>query len=533
MIIGVPKESHPGERRVAATPETVRKFQAQGHTVLVESGAGAAASFPDTQYIEIGAGVVGRDEVWSRADLVLKVRAPEFDTTRNGHEADLLRNGAALICFVWPAQNRELVEKLAAKNLTTLAMDCVPRISRAQKMDALSSMANIAGHRAVIEAAHCFGRFFTGQITAAGKVPPAKVLVIGAGVAGLAAIGTAAALGAVVRAFDTRPEVKEQIQSLGAEFLEVRVEEEASGEGGYARTMSPAYIAAEMELFAQQAMEVDIIITTALVPGKEAPKLITSGMVESMQEGSVIVDLAAAQGGNCALTEVDRVVHKMGVTIIGYTDLPSRLPTQSSRLYANNLAHMVAQVTRDAALLIDTDDEVVRGALVTYKGQVTWPAPKRTPPPAPPASAGRAPTPNGNTPIEYVEESKTAHVAAATVEPPTPLQRGLAIAVVVGFLLGVSTYAPTAFLEHLTVFVLACFVGWQLVWNVTPALHTPLMSVTNAISGIILLGALLQFHGPHFSAPNVLAAVALFLAMINVTGGFAVTHRMLRMFRKD
>ncbi len=524
MIIGIPLEVHPGERRVAATPESVRRLQALGHEVLIETGAGAESNFPDTQYLEVGAKVLHGEAVWAQSDLILKVRSPEFDTARNRDEVTLLRDGSAIICFIWPAQNKALLDRLAAKRITALAMDCVPRISRAQKMDALSSMANIAGYRAVIEAAHAFGRFFTGQVTAAGKIPPAKVLVIGAGVAGLSAIGAAVSLGAIVRAFDTRPEVKDQIKSMGAEFLTVDVQEDATGEGGYAKTMSPAFIAAEMELFAQQAMEVDIIITTALVPGKEAPKLITAGMVESMQEGSVIVDLAAAQGGNVAGTELDREVIKQGVKIIGYSDLPSRLPTQSSRLYANNLYHMVAEISDTGKLHIDLEDEAVRGALVTHEGAITWPPPKpKVAPPKPVAAT-----------TEYVEGQKPAgHAKAADANALKPVP--IAIAAILGglLLLAAGRYAPADFLQHLTVFVLACFVGWQVVWNVTPALHTPLMAVTNAISGIIVLGAVLQLTGSELNLANGLAALAVFLAMINVTGGFAVTHRMLKMFRRD
>ncbi|MDH3584612.1 MAG: Re/Si-specific NAD(P)(+) transhydrogenase subunit alpha [Phycisphaerae bacterium] len=521
MLIGVPKEIHPDERKVAAAPDTVRRLAKIGHEVVIELGAGVAAKFTDAAYLEAGAKVIADTAaIWSEADLVLKVRAPESHPQLQRHEVDLLKDGGALMGFFWPAQNQILLEKLTAKKASVLAMDCVPRISRAQKMDALSSLANIAGYRAVIEAAHHFGRFFTGQMTAAGSIPPAKVLVIGAGVAGLAAIGTATSLGAVVRAFDTRPEVADQVKSLGAEFLDLKVaeEEDGAGEGGYAKVMSEAYIAAEMDLFARQAMEVDVIITTALVPGKPAPKLVTSGMVESMQEGSVIVDMAAAQGGNCVLTEPDQVVHKCGVTLVGLSDLTSGVPTQASQLYATNLFHLIDEMTEDGRFSVDMEDQVVRGALVTHDGQITWPPPK----------------------IEQ-EQRKPAHVdrvvSAEAVETAKGGNQNLILGCGLGglavALLFLGRYAPPDFLQHLTVFVLACFVGWKVVWDVTPALHTPLMSVTNAISGIIVLGALIQVAGSSFSGANVLAAVAIFVAMINVTGGFAVTQRMLRMFRKD
>ncbi len=522
MLIGVPKEVFPGEKRVAATPDSVIRLRKLGHEVIVEAGAGELAKFPDAAYAEVGATVAeSAREVWEKADLILKVRAPEqYHSDSNIHEIDLLREETALMCFIWPAQNKEMLERLREKKVTTLSMDCVPRISRAQKLDALSSMANIAGYRAVIEAAHHFGRFFTGQVTAAGNVPPAKVLVIGAGVAGLAAIGTAVSLGAVVRAFDTRPEVADQVKSLNAEFLDLKVEldEDGEGGGGYAKVMSKEYIAAEMELFAQQAMEVDIIITTALIPGKKAPELITAGMVKSMKEGSVIVDMAAAQGGNCALTEPEEVVTKYGVSIIGLTDLTSRVPTQSSQLYATNLYHLIDDMTEDGNLAIDMQDEVIRGTLVTHEGMITWPAP-------PLLNEGR-------------KQAHTGLVETPPAEPPqaSPAKKATQISIFGGAAAGllglVGHFAPPDFLQHLTVFVLACFVGWQVVWNVTPALHTPLMAVTNAISGIIIVGAVIQVSDNNFSTPNILAGIAIFVAMINVTGGFAVTQRMLRMFRK-
>jgi NAD(P) transhydrogenase subunit alpha len=522
MKIGIPKEIHPEERRVAATPETIERLTKLGFSVAVEAGAGTAAKFSDDAYREQGAQVLEDTKaLWSESDIILKVRAPEPHLSLGVHEAELLKEGGTLISFIWPAQNPDLMDRLAARKATVLAMDCVPRVSRAQKLDALSSMANIAGYRAVVEAANQFGRFFTGQITAAGKVPPAKILIIGAGVAGLAAIGAAGSMGAVVRAFDTRPEVKEQVESMGAEFLELDFKEEGTGEGGYAKVMSPEFIKAEMDLFARQAMEVDIIITTALIPGKPAPELITAGMVESMRDGSVIVDLAAEQGGNCALTEPGEVVVKHGVTIIGYTDLPSRLPTQSSQLYGTNLRHLLSDMCKgkDGQLVVDMGDEVVRGATVIKEGEITWPPPPPKIQAAPPP-AQQAATP---APPQVTEE-----------KPAKPQRWGTFVLMALGALMlfGLGRVAPPDLLAHFTVFVLAIFVGYMVIWNVTPALHTPLMSVTNAISGIIVIGALLQIAGPLDSIVTILAAIAILIATINVFGGFLVTQRMLRMFRK-
>ena len=520
MKIGVPREVHENEARVAATPDSIERLIKLGFAVAVESGAGEKAHFSDEAYRAAGAEMVTDTRaLWAQSDVILKVRAPERHPGLGVDEVDLLREGGHLISFLWPAQNPDLMQRLAARRATVLAMDSVPRISRAQKLDALSSMANIAGYRAIIEAANHFGRFFTGQITAAGKVPPARVLVIGAGVAGLAAIGTAGGLGAVVRAFDTRPEVKDQVKSMGAEFLEVDVEEEGSGSGGYARVMSEAYIRAEMALFAAQAREVDIIVTTALIPGKPAPKLITEEMVASMADGSVIVDLAAEQGGNCAFTEPGQVVARHGVTIIGYTDLPSRLPTQSSRLYATNLVHLLAELCpgKDGQVVVNMEDEVVRGATVIRAGEVTWP------PPAPKLSKA---------PPKPVTASKPA--APAHGKEPARAGWGSALTLLLGALafLGVGAVAPADFLNRFTVFVLAIFIGYKVIWSVTPALHTPLMSVTNAISGIIVLGALLQVSGPIDSLVTILAVVAVLLSTINIAGGFLVTQRMLQMFRK-
>ena len=488
-----------------------------GFSVAIESGAGDAAKFSDDAYREAGVEIISDAKtLWSSCDIMLKVRAPERHPALGIDEVDLLRERQTLISFIWPAQNEDLMQRLAARKANILAMDSVPRISRAQKMDALSSMANIAGYRAVVEAAQHFGRFFTGQITAAGKIPPAKVLVIGAGVAGLAAIGAANGMGAIVRAFDTRPEVKEQVESMDAEFLMLDFEEEGSGSGGYAKVMSEEFIKAEMELFARQAMDVDIIITTALIPGKPAPELITGGMVESMKDGSVIVDLAAEQGGNCKLTEKDKVVVKHGVTIIGYTDLPSRLATQSSQLYATNLRHLLTDMCpeKDGNIMINMEDEAIRGATVIKEGEITWP------PPPPTISAAPKKAPEKEVVPVIKEEKKPSALAIWT-----PFIIG-AMA-----LFGLGLVAPPEFMAHFTVFVLACFVGYMVIWNVTPALHTPLMSVTNAISSIIIIGALIQISS---ATPWImyLAGFAILITSINIAGGFAVTQRMLQMFRK-
>jgi len=510
LRIGIVRESYPGERRVATTPEVASQLMKLGYAVVVQSGAGAEASFSDDAYRAAGCEVVAATkDIYDQSDIVLKVRAPE------GEELGMLRSGQTLISFIWPAQNPALLKTLAERGVTALAMDSVPRISRAQKMDALSSMANIAGYRAVVEAAQHFGRFFTGQITAAGKVPPAKVLVIGAGVAGLAAIGAARSMGAIVRAFDTRPEVKEQVESMDGEFLMLDFkDEDGSGEGGYAKVMSKEFIDAEMALFAEQAKDVDIIITTALIPGKPAPRLITSEMVESMKDGSVIVDLAAEQGGNCELTEPGQVAVKHGVTLIGYTDLPSRLSAQSSQLYGTNLRHLLTEMTpeKDGELVVDMEDEAIRGATICTGGETTWP------PPAPKLSAAPKASKPAPAPVQPEKEKSTT---------------GPLIALGLGALalFGVGAVAPASFMAHFTVFVLACFVGYMVIWNVTPALHTPLMSVTNAISSIIVIGALLQISSE--STPIMLiAGFTLLITSINIAGGFAVTRRMLEMFRR-
>lgn len=526
MRIGIPREIKPGERRVAATPESVRRLGKLGFEVSVEAQAGQGASYPDAAYADAGARIVAESAtIWGESDIVLKVQPPDWDPKAAGHEADALREGSTLVSFIWPAKSPELLERLARRRATVLAMDQIPRITRAQKVDALSSMANIAGYRAVIEAASFYGRFFTGQMTAAGKVPAAKVLVIGAGVAGLAAIGTARGLGAIVRAFDTRPEVREQVHSMGAEFLQVALDEEGSGAGGYARQMSEAFLAAEMELFSRQAREVDIIITTALIPGKPAPQLITDDMVASMHPGSVIVDLAAEAGGNCAATRPGEVRDAHGVHIVGYVDLPSRLAPTASQLYASNLTHLLADMGGAKSWHVDVDDAVVRGALVLRDGKLTWPPPKPEPAPSPASGARTGPPRAG-------PASAAAPPDASTPQPSGQPRRWLASLLALGLVALLGWGAPPAFLSHLTIFILACFVGWQVIWNVTPALHTPLMSVTNAISGIIIIGGMLQLTTGASAAVVALSSAAVLLATINITGGFVVTQRMLRMFRR-
>ena len=531
MKVGIPREIHPNERRVAATPETVQKIIKLGLEVVVQAGAGEHADLSDATYAEAGATIApDAAALWGQADLVLKVRPPTALPGGKGHEADLLKPGAMLIGFIWPAQNKALVEKLATRKATVLAMDAIPRITRAQRMDALSAMANIAGYRAVIEAANNFGRFFPGQMTAAGRAKPAQVLVIGAGVAGLAAIAAARSLGAVVRAFDTRPAVREQVESLGASFIDFHFNESGEGAGGYAKEMSEAYLAAEQALIAQHAKQSDIIISTALIPGKPAPQLITSGAVVSMAHGSVIVDMAAEQGGNCPLTERDKVVQKFGVTIIGFTDLPSRMARQSSDLYATTVYNLLKDLVRtggngDSPIQINMDDEIHRGVLVLKDGELMWPPPK--PPPtrsvAPPPSAAAKAEGRPARAGQWWLERRRAHRARR--------RRGIA---------GRGRALRAARAPPQPDGVLArVVVGWHVVWNVTPALHTPLMSVTNAISGIILIGGMLVVAagagastGALAGVAAILGGIAILLASINVAGGFLVTQRMLRMFRK-
>ncbi|MCT8534177.1 Re/Si-specific NAD(P)(+) transhydrogenase subunit alpha [Glaesserella parasuis] len=509
MLIGVPRELLDGETRVAATPKTVEQIKKLGFEVIIEENAGFKASFEDDAFAQAGATIGNAQAVWN-ADIIFKVNAP------TDAEIALIKEGATLVSFIWPAQNPELMQKLSAKKINVLAMDAVPRISRAQALDALSSMANIAGYRAVVEAAHEFGSFFTGQITAAGKVPPAKVLVIGAGVAGLAAIGAANSLGAIVRAFDSRPEVKEQVQSMGASFLEIDFKEEGGSGDGYAKVMSEEFNRRALALYAEQAKEVDIIITTALIPGKPAPRLITKEMVATMKPGSVIVDLAAATGGNCELTQAGKVVTTENqVKIIGYTDLPGRLPTQSSQLYGTNLVNLLKLLCKekDGNINIDFEDVVLRGVTVIRDGEVTWPAP--------PIQVSAQP-----------QQKSAAKPAEKKEEKPADprIKYGLLALAVIAFL-WLASVAPAAFLSHFTVFVLSCVVGYYVVWNVSHALHTPLMAVTNAISGIIIVGALLQISQGSFFI-SVLAFIAILVASINIFGGFKVTQRMLAMFRK-
>ena len=525
LTIGVPRETLAGERRVATVPEVVEKLIKLGFSVAVESGAGDAANCDDDSYRAVGAQVIdGAAALWAASDIVFKVGVPTSD------EVGLLREGGTLIGFVWPAQNPELMQQLAAKKATVLAIDSLPRqLSRAQKMDALTSQAGVAGYRAVIEAANAFGRFFNGQITAAGKVPPAKVFIAGAGVAGLAAIGTAAGLGAIVRANDTRAEVADQVVSLGGEFVKVDYEEEGSGGGGYAKVMSEGFQQAQREMYAKQAREVDIVITTALIPGKPAPRLITAEMVQSMRPGSVIVDMAAERGGNCELTEPGKAVVKHGVTIVGYTDLNSRLAKQSSTLYATNLFRLSEELckTKDGLIDVNMEDDAIRGLTVIKDGEVTWPPPplKQAAAPAKPAAAAPA-------------AKKGGHGHGAPSEPMAAGTLTIMFAVAAGLFWFVGANAPAAFLAHFTVFVLACFVGYMVVWNVTPALHTPLMSVTNAISSIICIGALVQIAPPLAGGapPDTwirwLAVGGIALTAVNMFGGFAVTQRMLDMFRK-
>lgn len=507
MQIGVPKECLNNETRLAATPQTVQQLLKLGFSVVIEEGAGKAADFDDQAFIKAGAEVKSKHDTW-QSDLILKLHAPTHD------EIELMKEGASLISYIYPAQHQELLQQLASKKITVMAMDAVPRISRAQSLDALSSMSNISGYRAVIEAANQFGRFFTGQITAAGKVPPAKVLVIGAGVAGLAAIGTAVSLGAVVRAFDVRPEVEEQIKSMNADFLTVNLKEEGGTGDGYAKQMSDAFLKEEMRLFEEQAKEVDIIITTALIPGKPAPLLLPKYIVDVMKPGSVIVDLAAITGGNCELTRPDEVVEtENGVKILGYTDLAARMPAQASQLYGTNIVNLLKLLAKDkdGQLNINFDDVVIRGVTVVKDGEVTWPAP--------PIKVSAQP------------QKKAAEVVAkAEPKPASPAKKYgiLGGALVLFFLL--ANAVPASFLSHLTVFALSCVVGYYVVWNVSHSLHTPLMAVTNAISGIIVVGAILQISNGGFI--GFLAFFAILVASINIFGGFFVTQRMLKMFQR-
>ena len=523
MKIGALKEITSGEKRVALTPDSATHLQKLGHECLVEKDAGLAAGFSDAQYIAVGVEISTTAEALTKAsDVIVKVRPP------SAAEVNRLSSSMTLISFFHPDANEALMELAKSKEASVIAMDMVPRISRAQKMDALSSMANIAGYRAVIEAGNNFGRFFTGQMTAAGKVPPAKVLVIGAGVAGLAAIGTSTSLGAITYAFDVRPEVAEQVESMGAEFVFLDfADEQADGAstGGYAAVSSPEFTAAQLAKFREIAPEMDIVITTALIPNREAPELWTSDMIASMKPGSVIVDLAAEKGGNCKLTVMDeRIVTDNGVVIIGYTDFPSRMAAQASTMYASNIRHMIADLTpeKDGVIVHDMEDDVIRGATVVNAGEITFPPP-------PPKIQAIAAKPKEKVPDKTPEEIRADEITAFKKQTKNQI---MLLAFGAALILLVGSYAPPSFMQHFIVFVLSVFVGFQVIWNVSHSLHTPLMAVTNAISSIIILGALLQIGSTSFIV-ILLAAISLLLAGINIFGGFLVTKRMLTMFQKS
>ena len=524
MKIGTPKEIIEGEARVAMTPDSALQLQKLGHSCVIEAGAGMAAGFSDKAYEEAGVEVVKTAAaLWKAADIVAKVRPP------SEAEVKKMNEGQTLISMFYPVANESLMKQAAAKGANVIAMDMVPRISRAQKMDALSSMANIAGYRAVIEAGNNFGRFFTGQITAAGKVPPAKVLVVGAGVAGLAAIGTATSLGAITYAFDVRPEVAEQVESMGAQFVYLDFAEavqDGAATGGYAAPSSPEFREAQLAKFRELAPDMDIVITTALIPNREAPELWTPDMVAAMKPGSVIVDLAAERGGNCKLTKMDeKIVTENGVTIIGYTDFPSRMAAQSSTLYATNIRHMMTDLTpgKDGQIVHNMEDDVIRGATVTFNKDVTFPPP----PPKVAAIAAQKPKEKAK---ELTPEEKRANEVAAFKAQTRNQVTLLAVGAVL--LLAVGLVAPASFMQHFIVFVLSVFIGFQVIWNVAHSLHTPLMAVTNAISSIIILGALIQI-GSSSMLITLLAALGIFMAAINIVGGFLVTRRMLAMFQKS
>ena len=512
MKVGIPKEVLEDELRVAATPKTVCRLQKQGFEVLIEKEAGERSNYSNKEYEDAGAQIVDSAKtLYESVKIVLKIQPFTIN------EVDLLKEGTVTLSYLWPAQNQELLKKLANKKVNAIAMDAVPRISRAQKLDVLSSMANIAGYRAVIEAANHFGRFLNGQITAAGKVEPAKILVIGAGVAGLSSIGTASALGAIVRAFDTRKEVEEQITSMGAQFLTVEIKEDGGTDSGYSKAMSKEFIDAEMALFKQQAKEVDIIITTAQIPGRKAPKLILDYHVQAMKTGSVIVDLAASTGGNCALTKPNQnYVTENGVIILGKVD---QLPNQASQLYGSNLCHFLDDMGKADRFRIDMEDDVVKRAMITYNGAINWP-----PEPLP-----FSPTKSKDK-KEVILFDKEEQVKQKVKKRARSSVIGLGVIGLLIFFLG--NVAPTDFLNHFTVFVLAIFIGWQVIWNVTHSLHTPLMAVTNAISGIIIVGGLLQMQTEFNHMMSILAFIAILVSGINIVGGFFVTHRMLKMFRK-
>ncbi|RJS15995.1 Re/Si-specific NAD(P)(+) transhydrogenase subunit alpha [Corallococcus sp. H22C18031201] len=514
--IGVPTETVPGERRVAATPESVKKLRELGFDIQVEPGAGLASNIPDEAFVRAGATLAPREQVWGESDVLVKVRAPSPEETSR------VREGATLIAILQPERHPELAAGVAERKLSTLALERIPRVTRAQKMDVLSSMANLAGYRAVIEAAQAYQGFFGPQMTAAGATPPARVLVIGAGVAGLAAVAAARSLGAEVRAFDTRAAAKEQVESLGAAFLQVDIKESGEGTGGYARVMSQEFIDAEMALFRRQAAEVDIIITTALVPGTKAPILLPRDVVSALRPGAVVVDMAAEQGGNCELTVPGQVVEWNGIRILGYTDLASRMAGTASRFFANNLVHLLQEMGGGQAFRLDLDNEVIRPALLFHQGAPLPPPPRKEPPPPVPVAKVVQPPPPDAKPEQADLNNPARRAWGSTLG-------GL---LTIGVLFALGRFAPEDFLKHFTVFILACFVGWQVIWSVTPALHTPLMSVTNAISGIIIVGGMLQIgHG--LDLATVLGALAVLVAAVNVAGGFLVTQRMLKMFRRN
>jgi len=509
MKVCIPAEINTKELRVAATPKTVLRLKKQGFDVFVEKNAGLRSNFSDADFIESGATILNTPtEIYETGDIILKVLAPKE------HEIEMMHKGQVMLSYLWPAQNPDLLEKLSKKGVNAIAMDAIPRISRAQKMDVLSSMANIAGYRSVIEGANYFGRFLNGQITAAGKVDPAKILVIGAGVAGLAAIGTANSLGAIVRAFDTRMEVEEQIQSMGAQFLKVDIEEDGATDSGYSKVMSKEFIEAEMALFKEQAREIDIIITTAQIPGRQAPKLILKDHVAVMKPGSVIIDLAASSGGNCELTVDGEVITTdNGVIIVGKL---SQLQAQASQLYGNNLCHLLDDMGKAENFAIDMEDDVVSRAMVTHEGKINWP-----PEPLPVS-------PQKPKAVEVVDNSPTPKQIAKK-KAMSSLISLIGIGV---FLLLLGQVAPTDFMQHFTVFVLSVFIGWQVIWNVSHSLHTPLMAITNAVSGIIVIGGLLQVQKDFSNPMTIIAFIAILVATINIVGGFFVTHRMLKMFKK-
>lgn len=512
MKVGVPIEVSEQELLVGATPKTVeRLIKKQGFEVFIQKGAGLRSKYFDKDYENAGAKILDTiEEIYKTADIILKVQGP------TEAEIDMMHKGTVTLSYLWPAQNPELLEKLATKGVNAIAMDAIPRISRAQKMDVLSSMANIAGYRAVIEGANYFGRFLNGQITAAGKINPAKVLVIGAGVAGLASIGTAKSLGAIVRAFDTRKEVAEQIESMGAQFLTVEIEEDGATDSGYSKVMSQAFIDAEMKLFLEQCKEIDIIITTAQIPGRNAPKLILDYHVAALKSGSVIIDLAASTGGNCVLTKDNEVyTTDNGVTIVGKLDT---LPNQASQLYGNNLCHLLDDMGKAEKFNINMEDDVVSRAMVTYEGKVNWP-PK--PLPVSPQKT--------KTEVAEIEKVKPTEEEIAKGKAKST---AISLAVIGALLLMLGQVAPADFMGHFTVFVLSVFIGWQVIWNVSHSLHTPLMAVTNAISGIIIIGGLLQTKDNLNDPMTIIAFIAILVATINIVGGFLVTHRMLKMFRK-